>query len=326
VGSEEGIGRLFLSDREPDVAQVRLEAPLACALRQPVILRRYSPPDLLGGGRIVVPQASPRRKGEEISLVEEEQDDAGAIQKVLQGKLNGVPTEEVCRALGKSAQALGPVFEGMLGRGEALGFAGLWFTPEDFAVGADRLVAALSRLHEEHPTQSTQPRERALQAAGLKWSGKPLDRIVAHLVTSGVLAASGTAVRLPGFSLQLTPRQRSFLDRVISSLQRAGVNVPSAHDLAQELGVPHQATAEILRLGVESGELVRIDEGIYYTKSQLEDLKEQIRRVSAGKPFAASEFRDAVGTTRKYAIPLLEYLDGVGFTMRLGDKRVVRSG
>ena len=103
---------------------------------------------------------------------------------------------------------------------------------------------------------------------------------------------------------------------------RAGINVPSPHEIAQQLSVPPQAVEEIVRLGIEARELVRIAEGITYTQDQLEGFKSEVRKL--GSPFAASDFRDVTGSTRKYVIPLLEYFDATGFTMRQGDKRIVK--
>jgi selenocysteine-specific elongation factor len=101
------------------------------------------------------------------------------------------------------------------------------------------------------------------------------------------------------------------------------VNVPGSADLAKALTVPIQAVDEILKLGQQAGELVTIGDGIFYTLGQVETLKQRVREAAGGKPFQAAAVRDALGTTRKYAIPILEYLDSVRFTTRVGDNRVV---
>ncbi|HZH98736.1 MAG TPA: selenocysteine-specific translation elongation factor [Fimbriimonadaceae bacterium] len=323
IGSEEAIGKIFLSDVEPDLAQLRLESTIACALHQPLIIRRYSPPDLIAGGKVVVPQAKPRRKSEEVRLVQAGGSDEESILGVVGATPAGVETEEICRVLGKSPQALGDAFEKLSKEGRVLGFAGLWFSPEGFADARQKLFAALQSLHAKHPTQAALPRETVLQAASLPWRGKALDRILAHLSSEGSLTVSGTTIRDPQFKLQLSPKQRAFLDRVIEVLERSGVNVPGSRELAEAVHAPPQAIEEILRLGAEAGELVRVAEGLYYTRAGVERIKATVREISGGKPFPASAFRDAVGSSRKYVIPLLEYFDTIRFTLRVGDNRVV---
>jgi selenocysteine-specific elongation factor len=324
IGAEEAIGKIFLSDVEPEVAQLRLETPVACALNQPLIIRRYSPPDLIAGGRVIVPLAQARKKAEAVTLVEEGGGDEDAILQVTADKPNGVTTEEICRVLGKTPQALGDTFEALSKSGQVRGFAGLWIAADAFTTGVDRFREALVKLHEQFPTSALLPREKVTAEAGLKWSGKPLDRIMAAMAAEGLLRVEGTAVRDPQFSIKLTPRQREFLDRVKFELEKAGISTPNLGDLARAVGAPSQAVEEILRLGTEASEVIRIGDGVYYTAKQLESLKTQISDMAKGKPFAASDVRDAFNTSRKYVIPLLEYFDSIRFTLRVGDNRMVR--
>jgi selenocysteine-specific elongation factor len=295
---------------------------VAAAVDQPLVVRRYSPPDLVCGGRVVVPQARVRRKGETPRLVEA-QDLEGALLEAVGEMPDGAPTEEVCRLLGKTPQALGETFERLSKAGNLRGFAGQWFAPEGFEEGVRRFLAALTALHEENPTQAYVPRERAVQRANLAWSGKPLDRIMATLASEGRLEVSGTGVKDPTFRVRLSPRQSDLLARVVEALEKEPVNTPPPHELARVLVVPPQAIEEILKLGVQAGEVVAIGEGVYYTPKQLGALKAKIREAAGGKPFPASAVRDALGTTRKYVIPLLEYMDTVRFTTRVGDNRMV---
>ena len=109
-------------------------------------------------------------------------------------------------------------------------------------------------------------------------------------------------------------------------LDSAGINVPPEKDIALKLVVPVPAVEEILRLGLASGELVRIEDGIFYTTAGLEQVKSAIEEIGAGgRPFTAAEVRDRLATSRKYVIPLLEYLDSSRFTLRQGEHRVLQA-
>ncbi len=321
IGSEEVIAKVFMA-LDSDVAQFRCESKIACALNQPLIVRQYSPPDLLGGGRVLVPQAKVRKRGETATVIEAE-DPLESVYEAIGDDIQGKPTEEVCRVLGKTPQALGKDFEQLLAAKRVEGFASLWFQTPTFENAANLLIAELTTMHGENPMQAFLPREKVLARAGLKWSGKSLDRIVSHLVNERRLEANGTAIKLPSFRIQLSQRQREFLDRALSEISKQPVNTPGVHDLARLLSAPHQAVEEILKLGVQAGEVIGIGEGIYYTPKQLEELKKQITKITNGKPFPASAARDALQTTRKYVIPLLEYLDSIRFTTRVGDLRVI---
>lgn len=323
IGADEAIGRIFLSDSDPELVQLRLETRVAAALAQPLIVRRYSPPDVICGGRVLVPQARRRKKGEALRVAKPGQNEEEAILSAVATQPAGMPTEEVCRILGKSPQALGDLFERLQNRGKLRGFAGLWFTTENFGQAWKTFTGALEQLHAKNPTSASVPRERVVQQSGLGWSGKPLDRILAAMAQDRRIALAGTAVRLPGFKIQLSPKQRQFLDRVITMLEEQPVNTPNPHQISVVIHVPIPAIEEVLRLGVQAGEIVSLGEGVYYTPKQIAQLKERIVQISKGKPFSASQVRDALGTTRKYIIPLLEHLDSTRFTTRMGDNRVI---
>jgi selenocysteine-specific elongation factor len=141
--------------------------------------------------------------------------------------------------------------------------------------------------------------------------------VVEALVADGLLVADGPVVRLPGHGVRLDPAQRAVRDRVEGVLEASGVEVLTEAALA-ELGADRRMTAVLVRLGV----LVAIAPGLYLGRSTLERAVEDLRRAfPGGRQFAATEAKEALGTTRRSAIPLLEHLDRSGVTVRLGDLR-----
>jgi selenocysteine-specific elongation factor len=94
-------------------------------------------------------------------------------------------------------------------------------------------------------------------------------------------------------------------------------------DVTASLKVPPQAVEEIVRIAIAAGLVVRLEDGVFVPTQVIEETVRRVRTEFKGKRFSASEFREAMGTTRKYAIPLLEHLDAKGITMRQGDVRVV---
>jgi selenocysteine-specific elongation factor len=101
------------------------------------------------------------------------------------------------------------------------------------------------------------------------------------------------------------------------------LNVPGAQETAAALNVPKHAVEEIVKVGLAAGEFVRLDEGLFIPAAIIDQKIAEARQKFEGKRFTASELREALGTTRKYAIPFLEYLDAKGVTVRQGDQRVL---
>jgi selenocysteine-specific elongation factor len=141
--------------------------------------------------------------------------------------------------------------------------------------------------------------------------------VVEALVADGRLVADGPALRLPGHGVRLDPTQRALRARVEAALDEAGVGLLGEAALA-ELGADRKATALLVRLGV----LVPIAPGGYLGRSTLEEAVATLRRrFPGGRRFAATEAKEALGTTRRTVIPLLEHLDRTGVTVRQGDLR-----
>lgn len=325
IGSGEFIGKLFLFDHAPGFGQLRLEEPIACARGQRAVLRRYSPPDLLAGAEVVTPNATKRRKNDrvvaELLAGREEGDDSARIYSELLRHPLGIETKDVCEALGATAQALGDAFERLLNDGRSKSFAGIWVA--DKHLGEVRRVVedALSRLHAQRPSSPAISKSELLAETKLAWSPKAFDRLIQHLDEEGAVVLHAGDVRLPEFRIRLSEKQEQLLQRVLSAMEKAGAAAPSVADLANDLRVPPQAVEEMIRLGLSAGKMVKVGEGLVYSSNTIEQLKQKARAI--GPRFTAAAFRDATGSSRKYAIPLLEYFDSIRFTRRVGDERVI---
>lgn len=325
IGSGEFIGKLFLFDHAPGYGQMRLETPIACARGQRAVLRRYSPPDLLAGAEVVTPNATKRRKNDrtitELLVSRAEGDDSERIYAELLRHPLGIETKNVCEALGATPQTLGDSFERLLKSGRAHSFAGMWVADEHIGEVTHAVTEALERLHKRNPSQPAIPKSVLLAETSLGWGAKAFDRLIQHLDEVGAVALHAGNVRLPNFRVQLSEKQEQLLRRVLEVMERAGAAAPMVSDLANELRVPHQAVEEMIRLGLSASKMVKVDEGLIYSAKTIEDLKQKAREI--GPRFTAAAFRDATGSSRKYAIPLLEYFDSIHFTRRVGDERVI---
>lgn len=321
IGADEVIGKVLMSEAEPEIVQIKLERESGASTGQPVIVRNYSPPQLLGGGRVTAPVATPRKRKEAVVRIDHS-DPHRAIVQLLSSSMTGLYTDQLCQAIGRSPQALGDVFEDLLEEGEIIGFAGLWFVPEVYEDCVARFSEALERMHDQDSERLMFPKEAVARASHLGWEGKPLDRILSDILSRGIIRQSGSLIGLTGRAAKLNPAQRALLDRVLSAMDKSGINAPSPGDLAREMGVPVQAVEAVLKIGADAGEAVRLDSALWYSSKTLSGIASKAREEFKDRPFSASEFRDVFGTSRKYAIPLLEHLDATRVTHRQGDFRV----
>src|SRR5256885_14129341 len=123
----------------------------------------------------------------------------------------------------------------------------------------------------------------------------------------------GSLIRLTTHHVTLTGAQRAARDRLLATLDAAGFSPPQGRDL--------EADSDLLRSLVQSGDLVKIGD-FYLTRTRAEQARARVReRIQGAGPLTVAGIRDLLGTSRKYAVPLCEWLDATGATIRRGAER-----
>jgi selenocysteine-specific elongation factor len=163
--------------------------------------------------------------------------------------------------------------------------------------------------HESSPLRPGMPVAQLVADLGL--SSAVVDALIA---SHPGLEMRGADVAVTSFRSRLDPAQESRWIEAAGQLDAAGLAVPTI----AELGVD----ADLLHAVARSGRVVLVNETFAYLPEQVERIEALLRQIEG--PFTVSQARDALGLTRKYVVPLLEWLDGRAFTKRTGDLRTVR--
>ena len=160
--------------------------------------------------------------------------------------------------------------------------------------------------------------------ARLKNEGKGGDDIFELLPRMEDISLAKDMVRLTSFKVSLSTADKGIKQKIISLLSKDGFQPPSKPELTQLLAINEKEVGDLLKLMAQEGSLVRINDATYIAKEQYDRMISLLREFVAKKPeMTVAEFRDLLGTTRKYALPLLEYLDSHKITLRIGDIRKV---
>jgi selenocysteine-specific elongation factor len=183
-----------------------------------------------------------------------------------------------------------------------------------------RALNAIQAFHRANPQRSGLSREELLAAVG----GSPaiLDLATQTLLQAGQIEHSGTVFAQRGWRAQLADPDQRLSEQVADAFQKAGWAGPTAAELAASLGQPLPRVEKALGLLAERAVLVRLDAKTFIHQDALESAKAVVLRMFAQKPsFSTMAFRDALGVSRKYAVPLLDHLDKIRFTVRSGHDR-----
>lgn len=341
LGTAEVIGRIYLLQPEPirlgesGFVQIRLEAPLVCAEGDRFIIRRYSPLTTLGGGTVLEPVTDRYRRHDPALLKSLQERLSGSGETRLLSRLKGFPAGMTEREFLQRNPELGVErFEELVKDGSifALGAGSnrLLLHPDSAQTLMDQLLQALREYHRTNPLKAGMPPETLRTTLG--WERALFDPMLRH-ISSGdhppvELFTHKTMreprVRLTGFEIKLNPRQQSLYERVEQIYSESGILVPVPQEVSEEIGAPPSAIAEMLRVGVERERFVQVGGNLYYPLKTLQQIRMTVQTyIEKEGSMTAAQFRDLTQSSRKYAVPLLEYFDEIGFTKRVGDARIL---
>ncbi len=333
IGASEVQGRVTMlgGDRleagDKGWVQLRLAEPVAVVRGDRFILRRPSPSETIGGG-IVVDSAPRRHRRFHASTLERlESLKRGTPQDLARQLLANGPREvrEVIAAMGLEQEAARLILAALIGEGELLVLqpAADVLSPNAFLLlesgaGAmeSRMTLLLASFHTANPLKRGMPREEAKSRLGL--APRLFDAFVAHLQKNGSIVAEGGSapvLRMPGHAVTLPPTERAAADALLAAL----AGEPYAPPDPATLGV----SPETLAVLAAEGSIVRVAEGIIFSRDAYDRMVMQtLALIDAHGSVTLAQFRDAIGTSRKYAQAVMEYLDARRITRRAGDARL----
>jgi selenocysteine-specific elongation factor len=309
----------------PAPARLHLARPLALAVGDRFILRTPSPPRTIGGGVVLDPAGERYRRWRAASLAELDEvrrGGSGARVRTALARAGGRPLEgpELAAAAGVTAEAAEAAVRSLAAAGavrEAPG--GGWVLAEAWR-GWERAVAdALAAYHREHPLRPGAPREEVRRRAAAALDGRRFALAVEEWRRAGWLRAERERLALADFRPASSPQARQAVEEVEERFRAAGLDPPAAAR-AVEGAVDGE---EILALLVADGRLVHLGEGLYLHAEAVARARTVLEGLlAAGEGVTASAFRDALGASRRVAVPLLEHFDRIRLTRRQGDVHV----
>jgi selenocysteine-specific elongation factor len=148
-----------------------------------------------------------------------------------------------------------------------------------------------------------------------------VDRLIQRKQLVGDLRRIARADHKP----KLSGNQRKLKDKMVAAYKEGGFTPPDSASFAPQAGGNAASIADLLELCVAEGQLVHVVDDVYLHSDSETDMRRRLtEKLANGPGMTVAEIRDLLGTTRKYAVPLCEYLDRVGLTRREGDLRVIQ--
>ena len=330
TGSDEVITKVILLDRdalaadEECYAQLRLEEPIAVRRGDRFIVRFYSPIITIGGGIILDTLPLKHKRNREEVLAGMEILDRGDISDIIlakAGERRPVKKDELARELGllhgEMESALDNA-QGIVCLGD-----GTLLAPEKY----DRFTAELENLineyHRSNPLADGMPRQELLSRLRDIWhidDEKLLQSLMKYLIGTGVIEDRGKAIALSGFKIEYSDEQKALKERISKQYAEAGLEMIKTDDifaLDRDRGI----IAAILGDLTSEGAILKVNPSYYIAADAWDKAVETAKSFDGA--FTLAEYRDRLGTSRKYAAELLPAFDKAGITVFDGASRTV---
>ena len=335
-GTREVIGRILFMDGlaalvpgEEAFAQIRLEEPITPLYGDRFVVRSYSPVYTIGGGVIldVHPHRRTNLTDAERALLQDllDHDIAAATVGLVRTRRTPMTSDEVAVALGVDrAQVAGVLNTSDLARVKVAGKAA-YIDAEALDSLVDLIERELLAFHERDPI-ATGVAPRALRdLVDRRMSIEAFDALAALAQERGVVRIDGGRISHPEATVSSLAEEEKVRDVIEGILENQLLTPASTDELIASLPYDKGLVRKALGQLVTEGRLIRLSADLHFTAPSIATAKSRIEEfISAWGPATAADLRDALGTSRKFAIPLLEYFDATGVTKREGDLRSLR--
>lgn len=334
-GTSEGVGRVLLANGlgalppgASTFAQIRLEERMSPRYGDRFIVRSFSPVRTIGGG-VVLNAAPPRRTNlddAETRLLTalRDGDFASAAEGLVAVARQPIAAEQIASALGipvadvvKALQRRDIAQIEAAGRELYLARAAL----ESYLAAIDRELRA---FHAENPQAADIATAALRDRVDKRLTAPVFDALLALAEARGMAKVSAGRVSHPEAAITAKAAEDEAAERLLSSIRAQGVTPASADQLIAESGIQRDVARKVLGRLVQSGQVVRIASDLHFSAEAIAELRGKVVAfLETHAEATAAELRDAMGVSRKYAIPLLEYFDAEGVTRRVGDSRTL---
>jgi selenocysteine-specific elongation factor len=325
TGTAELTGRIVFYNKkdlrpgQKSMCQFRFKNKTVAMAGDRYIIRRFSPLETIGGGAIVDPWPAKRKHTiEELQIFE-----SGTLReklsiKILTSGISGISQDTLKGWIKTEQEELTKSLCSLMDKGEIMEVDEKFIHKKNIGDFSEKLLSKLKEFHKINPLKPGIPKEKL--RSSFKWLESKF--FGALLGKIDHLAIDQDIVRLKSFSIKIGDSMREINGKIVNLLNNKPFQPPEVKALSQELNLNPKETGDILQLMTSEGHLVRINDSLYITERTYKELLENLKNFYQKKPdMTVSEFRSILSTSRKYALPFLEYLDSHRITMRVGDVR-----
>ncbi|MDZ7725871.1 MAG: selenocysteine-specific translation elongation factor [candidate division KSB1 bacterium] len=335
LGTAEIIGRIRILNMqrctggESCYGRLRLEKETAVRMGDRFILRRYSPLNTLGGGKILDPAAGLWMK--KTNLIDHLKClDSGAPETMLSSLLihaYKVPVtfDTLVRLSGLLPDIIEQTLSGLIQQNKVIKVKDNQYIHQStFDILLKRVLDRIKTFHRTYPHLSGVKRAD-IQANIFPDQSDLFNTVIQTLKNRGKIISAGQVLKQSRHSAHLSDTEQKQADQIIKLLKQHPYRTPPEKIIAKELNLSIQHVSKLLNSLRTSGHIIKLEQGIYMHREAVDAARKNImEKLDKQNTLSVSEFRDMIGSSRKYALALLLHFDQTDVTERSGDVRILK--
>ncbi len=326
TGSAQVPARLRLLDHaelkpgESGWVQVHLTRPVAVAKHDRFILRFPSPSLTVGGGIVVDPNATTRHRRFKPDVIQRLETlargtpDDIVLQFLATRGANAADAQDIANGTGLGIERVNQV---LAHSNQIVALGKVYVSVPTWNALAHKIARLLDEFHRQYPLRPGLPREELKSRLGL--APRVFERVLERAASEKILVAHQDTVRRPDFEIRFAPALEKKISVLLAQFEQNPYTPPSAQEAEAAIG------AEAVNALVTQDKLVRLNESVLLSSKAFNTMRAWVvATIQAHGQVTVAQVRDQFNTSRKYAVGLLEYLDEIRVTKRVGDARVLR--
>jgi selenocysteine-specific elongation factor len=304
-------------------AQLFATQPVVALDGDRFILRVPSPAATVAGG-VIVDSAPRRHRRRDPAVLEDlaarERADPATSAVLELGKHPwGLAETELAGRLGVSPVQLAPILEPLIERGAVRRLASRWLTRQQWEQSVTRVWGVLGAYHEAQPLRRGMPKEELRSRTGIP--AELFAELLTVLAADQAVADQGGEVATAAHRPALTSDQEMAIGAFVAELEGQPFNPPPLPELVRK----YHLTSALLQYLVVNGRVVRVNDDTAFARSAYDEAVQRLRQhLTEHRTLTVAAARDVLGSSRRYVLPLLEWLDAQKITRRVGDDRILR--
>lgn len=308
------------------IARLRTATPVLVLPGDHLILRQFSPVVTIGGA-IVLDAFPPRRQKREAALKFLQTMASGSLAEKLLARIHrraseGLTLANAVRETGLRPGVLKPVIAALLQQKQVIQAGDFCLASTAFTAARERSVAILDAFHKANPLVAGISKEELREKLGLH--AAVLEALLGEMVRAKKMEVSGEQVKLAGRGVALKDDEAKAKQEIEQAFSSAGLKVPALKEVLASLPVDKVRAQKLVTLLLRDRVLVKLTDELVFHQNAIQGLRQILAEYKTkSTKIDVPTFKDLTGISRKYAIPLLEYLDRERVTRRVGDERVI---